>query len=94
MYRNGLLPFDTFSAKRKWLKRGEDYRQLMEQVDIVDYYRRELWRFKPPEQLHYLDSNNRPDTYVFLEHKWVEAHEPGYPLVDSTQAAVEEAAYL
>ena len=94
MYRMGLLPSDFFSANSTWMQRGEDYRQLMEKVDIVNYYRKELWEHKPSGHLHYLESKNRPDTYVFLERTWLKVHKPGHPFVDSTKLAVEEAAAL
>ena len=92
MYRNGHLPFDFFSSNSNWLQRGEGYRQLMEPVDIANFYGRELWKTKPAGQQHYLESNNRPDTYVFLQRKWIQEHEANYPFVDSTVSAVQEAA--
>lgn len=92
MYLNGHLPPDFFARTNAWLQRGEGYRKQVEPVDIANYYRRQLWKHHPVGQQHYLESDNRPDTYVFLESKWKQEHEEGYPFESSVESAVIEAA--
>ena len=87
MYKAGQLPLDFFSRHGPWLQRGNGYRTLVEPLDIAVYYRRRLWQGHPAGEKHYLESDNRPAIYEFLEKIWVQQHEPDYPCTNSTESA-------
>lgn len=85
-------PASSFFPRRgPWLQRGNGYRTLVEPLDIAVYYRRRLWQGHPAGERHYLESDNRPAVYDFLEKIWVQQHEPYYPCASSTDPARLEA---
>lgn len=91
MYVNGLLPVDFFKRSGSWLQRADGYRQLVEAVDITNYYRRKLYEKHAPGEAHYLESDNRPARYVFIQKMWADEHAPEYPMYDSISLAAKEA---
>ena len=91
MYKAGQLPVDFFSRRGCWLQRGDGYRVAIEPLDIAVYYRRKLWQSHPVGERHYLESDNRPAIFEFIEKAWVQEHKPGYPCTSSTVQAITEA---
>jgi len=63
----------------------------VEPVDIANYYRRRFWTWYPVGSRHYLEANNRPSTYRFLEGTWNLQHTDYPSCAESTQSAVTEA---
>ena len=84
------LPKRAFDGPSTLLQYGESARELMEMIDIANYYRLKLWT----RSGHYLDphpSKNRPSNYPFMERAWNETH-PDQPHASSAgYAAAEEA---
>lgn len=69
-YENGELPKDLFRSGT-WMYRADEYRRIVEPLDIANYYVRNLpAKHTPPE--HY--SQHRPRSYCFIEKKWREKH--------------------
>ena len=90
-YINGLLPGDFFTRSGTWLQRADSYRQLVEAVDITNYYRQKLYTKHALGEAHYLESNNRPARYVFIQKMWADEHPPEYPMYNSVNLAAKEA---
>ena len=64
MYKAGELPQDFFSREGVWLSRGRTCRDLLEPINIANYYRNALWRNWLPGHQHYTESNNRPGNVI------------------------------
>ena len=71
LYRAGDLPPDFFEKKSVWLTRAATYMQLVEPIEIANYYRCELWKGWPVRR-HYLEGENRPERFKFFESQCAE----------------------
>ncbi len=84
------LPNRAFDGPSTLLQYGESARELVEMIDIANYYRLKLWTGSG----HYLDPHprrNRPSNYPFMERAWNDTH-PDQPHASTTgYAAAEEA---
>lgn len=80
-----LTLFDTTSNHGVgWIWRANNYRLLSEPLYIVDHYRCGFDRKQGP----YLENNNRPHRYIYLEKAWHSLY-AGQPLVPSTAWAAK-----
>ena len=71
MYAAGRLDV-TFFKKSTWLTRATRYMVLVEPIEIANYYRcrnRESWSVG---KRHYLEDDNRPSRFPFLEAQFAE----------------------
>ncbi len=83
------LPKIAFDGPSTLLQYGESARELMEIIDIANYYRLKLWTGSG----HYLDpypSNNRPSNYPFMERAWNDTHPDQLHASTTANAAAEE----
>eukprot|EP00898_Chlorokybus_atmophyticus_P006334 jgi/Chlat1/6701/Chrsp5S06985 len=89
-YTTGLLPVDFFSNSKPSGARGNTCKLFAEPIDIANYYRLKLWEQWPEGNRHYLEANNRPVQYVFLELQY-KKHNPYSVAPLSTAHALREA---
>lgn len=70
-----------------WLQQAKNYCLSCKPLDIANYYRRKLWHISG----HYLEQNNRPAGYCFIEaqHGMPDLH-LDKPAWNSTSAAEQE----
>eukprot|EP00898_Chlorokybus_atmophyticus_P003024 jgi/Chlat1/3722/Chrsp258S03871 len=87
-YMDGMLPPDLFSKSNVWCARGNTFRLMVEPIDIANYYRLELWKQWPVGNRHYLEADNRPEYYTFLELQYEKHNKTAPP--SSTQRALDE----
>eukprot|EP00898_Chlorokybus_atmophyticus_P000205 jgi/Chlat1/1185/Chrsp114S01646 len=87
-YMDGMLPAYFFSESSDWLVRGNTMRLMVEPIDIANYYRLELWKQWPIGNRHYLEAENRPEYYTFLELQYEKHNKTAAP--SSTQRALDE----
>eukprot|EP00898_Chlorokybus_atmophyticus_P005854 jgi/Chlat1/626/Chrsp103S01043 len=87
-HMDGMLPADFFSKSNVWCARGNTFRLMVEPIDIANYYRLELWKQWPVGNRHYLEADNRPDYYTFLELQYEKHNKTDAP--SSTQHALDE----
>lgn len=76
---HGAGELALFKTDGGWMRRANNYRLLSEPLHIADHYRAGFDR----EQGAYLQGENRPNRYIYLEKEWERLH-PGQPLVSST----------
>eukprot|EP00898_Chlorokybus_atmophyticus_P002902 jgi/Chlat1/3612/Chrsp235S03603 len=87
-HMDGMLPADFFSKSNVWCARGNSFRLMVEPIDIANYYRLELWKQWPVGNRHYLEADNRPEYYTFLELQYEKHNKSDAP--SSTQHALDE----
>ncbi|KAK9824245.1 hypothetical protein WJX72_008897 [[Myrmecia] bisecta] len=90
LYASEQLPQSFFARGSPWLIRGaKNYRNMVEPIEIANFYRLELWKQWSVGRRHYIESNNRPLRFTFLETQF--AHE--YP-EEKLQSTLEYAQRL
>ncbi|KAH0975591.1 hypothetical protein GBA52_017490 [Prunus armeniaca] len=70
MLKKYELP-DEFECTDKWIKLGTNFRNLVEPLDIANYYRHAKGR-------RYMDKGGRPRRYKYAQ-RWLEHHEKKQP---------------
>eukprot|EP00898_Chlorokybus_atmophyticus_P005865 jgi/Chlat1/627/Chrsp103S00004 len=87
--KDEALPAKVFAKGRLWLSRGDNYRKLLEPVDIANYYHGGFINIG--DSGHYLERDNRPERYKYLEDMHREAYRgTTEPTVSSTSHALDE----
>eukprot|EP00898_Chlorokybus_atmophyticus_P000212 jgi/Chlat1/1191/Chrsp114S01653 len=79
-YERGSIPEDIFSSTSDWLARGNNYRLLVEPIDIANWYSQKGANFYASNGKHYLrlsvaEAVVRPRRYYLLE----QAYRNAYP---------------
>ena len=88
MYSAGELP-QRFLERGVWLTRARLYMELVEPVEIANYYRCKNWEKWAMGRRHYIEGK-RPKRFEFIEAQFV-AHYPGEALAPVLARARREA---
>jgi hypothetical protein len=88
MYAGGDLP-KKFFERGVWLIRARTYMELVEPIEIANYYRCKNWTGWPKGQRHYIEGK-RPKRFAFFEAQFAQ-HYPDQKLAPVLERAQREA---
>ena len=85
MYTAGDLP-QIFFERGVWLTRARKYMELVEPIEIANYYRCKYWKDWSKGQRHYIEGK-RPKRFPFFEAQFAEHYpkEKLAPVLDQAQ---------
>ena len=77
MYATGRLDVTFFQTGTPWLTRATTYMELVEPIEIANYYRCGNWKKWSVGKRHYLEDNNRPSRFPFFEAQFAQFYPEG-----------------
>ena len=77
MYAAGRLDVTFFQTDTPWLTRATTYMELVEPIEIANYYRCGNWKKWSVGKRHYLEDNIRPSRFPFFEAQFAQFYPEG-----------------